>query len=531
MGNQPSTAKATNIVDNATKIATYVMETATLLNEQIATVNRRVIIMNVEGNVNVVFGGSTTIVLNSEALQEAYFSGQFDTEIITTVQQLAESTAESVMLGSGANSESTNITSLLTELVYQISNSYTTECLNTTIINESVIVSGVTTPANSDPSTVSITFEGDTHIESTSLCAQSTSSTLAIRNALITSIEQAATAETTSSIWSVIIACTLIIIVCALIIFVSYTNLIKLLIFVICFILVGAGLWVFSAWMLGAPPFESDNSSPSNSGSGSGSGGTGDGDRGEEDEEEEEKEPIGPPDPKEGYALVSPGQEYKILYRDGVPIPEGMRRVSFSLSLHNARDGNALFMTRVEVRDPSSAEGSWVTISRRLLLATPTPDRLFPIYQGLLPNNDGVRLTVVNQSEDYLYIDLDHHINTLTVSEGKIVSVLAGITTEQAPSFSVRGRNGTKDLQLVYDDGYGFVYEFMSGSKYEFIASQYEPTLITPPPFDFKAAKEYHEEKGMNQPDRANYSQEKGPLSYRIFVKNTSESGEIYVYL
>lgn len=526
MGNQPSTAKATNIVESATKISTYVMETATLQNQQIATVNQQVTILNVEGNVNVVFGGSTTVVLNTESLQEAYFSGQFDTEIINTVEQLAESVAESIPMFQGStSSESTNVTSLITELVYAVSNDYVTQCMNTIILNQSVIVAGVTTPENADPSTVSITFSSDTYIDSTSNCAQSTSSVIAIRNALTNTIEQAASAETKSSLWSVIIACTLIIIVCALIIFVSYSNLIKLMVFLVCFALVGAGLWAFSAWMLGAPPFEADESSPSNGGGGDG------GDSGDEEDEEDEV-PVAPPEPKDGFELVSPGQEYSVLYRDGAPIPEGMRRVSFTLALHNARNGNALFIARVEVRDPSSPDGKWLTIARRTLLATPTPDRLFQIFQGTLPNNDGVRLSVVNESDDYLHVDRDHHLNTLTVSEGKIVSVLAGVTTEQAPSFSVRGRNSAKNFRLIYDDGFGFIYEFMSGTAYEFIASQYDPpTVITPPPFDFAAARAYHEEKGMNQADRPNYSQTSGPLSYRISVENTSESGDMYIYL
>lgn len=494
MGAKPSTAKATNIAESAINVSTLVSRNATMINQQTVQVDQNVIIYNVKGDVSVSFGGTTRVQVDVEGLQTSYFNGDFDNELVNTVSQIATAMAESMPPFSGETSaETTNMTSLITELVQEINEAYMTECTSTTTINQSAIIHDV-------EGDVSVTFEGDIFVDSTLNCSQNTSSVIAIQNKLMNVVEQAADSTTQSSLWSVIIACTLIIIVCALIIFVSYSSLVKLFLFVLAFIIVGVGLWVFSAWMLSAPPFEPEPYPP--------------------DPDYKEPDPADPPEGKTGFLLLAPGAatESPIEFNDGAELAAGTT-LSIMCNVHNATMGNARFNVTLLRKSGDSWE---LAYGPRVLLATPTTTRIFTLFQTVVLTAGVYGVEFVNGEDDFLYVGALE--NRLKVSASRLMPLFTRVTTAQAPNFSIMSDSGgAGTFRLYFDNGLGFVYEY-DGEGKPSMSGDYGPNLktVTPPTFDFEKAAQHHKNEDMDHDGQYNYVDGKVTY-YRVMFENTSK--------
>lgn len=499
MGQNPSTARAANIAQSMISVSTIVAKNATLQNQNITSIDQNVYIYNVKGDVSVEFGGSTRLVVDVSGMQTSYFNGDFDNEIVNTVSQIASAMAESMPIFSGeTSSETVNMTTMITELVQEINEAYMMECSSTTVIDQSAIIHDV-------EGNVSVTFDNDTYIDATLNCSQNTSSVVSISNKITNTIEQKAESETKSSLWSVIIACTLIIIVCALIIFVSYSSLIKLFLFVLAFIIVGVGLWVLSAWMLGAPPFADDTPAPPN--------------------EEYKPPPPGElgerPENMVGYTLLGAGESAQLDFYNGQEIAVGTL-LTITAGVFNHKMGNAQFSANVEKKVGDDWEA--VTLPR-ILLCTPTKDRVFTIYQGVVLTPSTLRVTFLNPSSAVDYVYVGQPENRFRISAGSAIPLFVEVRNTQAPAFEIvldTGSAGT--FRLYFDNGYGFIYEYDGEDKPQ-LTSEYGPVakMVTPPPFDFEKAADYHDSEGMTQGGQYNYdSEEDKVLFYRIMIQNTS---------
>jgi len=502
MGQYPSTARSENIVESATSILMQVSQTASIENQTTTVVSQNVIIRNVvEGDVSVVIGGTNTVTVNTEVLQSSYFDGNFDTEINNSIAQVSEAIASSVgPLQSGASSESSNITRLLTELAYEINLAYFTECTTTTIVEQSVIVEDVL------KGDVSVTFEGNTFIDTTSMCSQSTSSVIAIKNSLTTAIDQVSKAETTSSIWATIIACTLIIIVCALIIFVSFSNLFKLMLFVVSFALVGIGIWALSAWLLNTPPFAPEPLPP--------------------DPTIKTPDPNDPediPEQREDFTLLYPGQKKTIIMNDGNPYSETVG-VTLCSTIFNDRMPSCPFTVRILTLPSDAPAGSnYVEKYKRELMATKT-ERSINLFVGEFFANYYWKVEIINQDEDYLFVSDVY--NKFVISAGLTAPLATNVRQAQGPSFEIRAVGNSQEFEVYYDDGLGYVYKYQEekgAPTYQDFATS-SRSLFVPRAFDFDKAFAIAS-KDSNYIKSEDHKDEKTVTSYRIMIKNISKSG------
>jgi hypothetical protein len=257
-GDAGTSSKATNIVENATNILMDVGMQASNMQKTIIIAEQSVEIVNNSGEVDVVFGGSQVVQLDTVAMQNGYFNGSFDTEISTMIDQVSEAVAEAAGFQSGT-AESENITRLVTNLSYAINIAYFQECTNTVSLKQSAKVVN-------NSGKINIVFGGDQTIDMLADCTQTTNAVVSIKNKLITEITQKATSKVTSSLWAMILLCSMIIIILALIIFTAMTDLIKAGVAIVVIILIVFGVWLGYAAMTGSPPFDKEAPPPDTSG-------------------------------------------------------------------------------------------------------------------------------------------------------------------------------------------------------------------------------------------------------------------------
>lgn len=461
MGAAPSSL-ATNIVLNETAALMSVGFETVQENEEIVNQSQHVDVVNNSGIVSVVFSGDQYATTNVQAVQDGYFDSKINTDITNVTDVVAEAMTDAALF-KGGTSEANNTVSNIVNLSYAVNSSFFQSCSTTVNLTQSARVvdnSGI----------VTVAFEGDQFSDATSSCVNTSKTVSDIVTQITNDTTASATAKTTSSLWSLIILITLLIVLCGLIIFVSYSNLIKLVLFLVAFAIIAFGIWLMSAWLLGAPPFQA----PVN--------------------EDAPIEIVLPEDPSNPAEAPAPEDPYTNIIASGASIVlatfdvDVQKEVSYVINVRSWRNPKQLVKVWFTNTDPEYS-------SRERYARTFYVSRIpFLRPLGALTFEPGsYRLNLENVGGDFLYTAPAELL--LPIPNGTWIDLQDKITTPTNFQATFYSENSAGTIRVHYLDAFSW-FEVAEPLNFTVSSDPANPTIVDIPKISFESANKYMKNDG-----------------------------------
>lgn len=237
-------------INNIIQVFLSASQTATLMQQQSVTIGTNLIIINNKGNIKITTTGNTQVYVNVIAAQTTYFEGVFDVDIIQIISQILSNEGPNFNLGDGDTQAA--IMQLLTDIAVEVNLLYQMQCQTDIAIRSNTVIIN-------NESIIDLSQEGDIVVDSATECVMNSSSLVTMRVKLEQYLSQDLTQKSTSILATLIVFVILIIFVFGFVSLTGYSILVKFAVFAVVVVAVVLGLYMLSAWVIGLPPFEPED--------------------------------------------------------------------------------------------------------------------------------------------------------------------------------------------------------------------------------------------------------------------------------